>query len=92
MKLRDKNKKTVDPKKIEAIPNPIVEYTNIIIGFEYDFGTATVYDISGRQLQHFEIKDRTVPVLFSSYPEGIYIVKVVTNKAEASVKVIKSLN
>ena len=92
VKLRDKNKKTVDPKKIEAIPNPIVEYTNIIIGFEYDFGTATVYDISGRQLQHFEIKDRTVPVLFSSYPEGIYIVKVVTNKAEASVKVIKSLN
>lgn len=89
VKLKDKDKKEKPKAPIEAVPNPAQTYTNVIIGFEYDSGTATLYDLSGRQLQQFEIKDRTVPVDLSNCPEGIYIVDIQTNTFNNSVKVIK---
>lgn len=89
VKLRDKNKPEKPKAPIEAIPNPVQTYTNVILGFEYDSGTATLYDLSGRQLQKFDIKSRTVPVDMSSYPEGIYIVDIRTNTFNNSVKIIK---
>jgi type IX secretion system substrate protein len=89
VKLKDKDKPEKPKAPIEAIPNPAQTYTNVIVGFEFDTGTATVYDLGGRQLQQFEIKDRTVPVDLSRYPEGIYIVEIRTNTHNNSVKVIK---
>lgn len=90
VKLKDKTKPEKPKAPIEAIPNPAQTYTNVIVGFEYDSGTATLYDLSGRQLQQFEITDRTVPIDLSKYPEGIYIVEIRTNSFNNSVKVIKS--
>ena len=90
VKLKDKDKKNQDNRiRIEAIPNPATEYTNIIVGFEFTTGTATLYDLGGRQLQSFLIKDRTIPVNIGSYPQGIYIVQVVTDTGTESVKVMR---
>ncbi len=89
VKLKDKDKPQKTKAPIEAIPNPVQTYTNVIVGFEFDSGTATLYDLSGRQLQQFEIQDRTVPIDLSKYPEGIYIVEVRTNTHDNSVKIIK---
>ncbi|WP_442787960.1 T9SS type A sorting domain-containing protein [Flavobacterium suncheonense] len=89
VKLKDKDKPEKPKASIEAAPNPAETFTNIIVGFEYDSGTASVYDLSGRQLQQFEIKDRTVPIDLSKYPEGIYIVEIRTNAFTESIKVIK---
>ncbi|AWI27211.1 T9SS type A sorting domain-containing protein [Flavobacterium pallidum] len=91
VKLKDKNKGEEEKAKIEAFPNPAVSFTNVVIGFDFDRGTAEVYDLSGRQLQSFKIDSRTVPVNLSSYPEGIYIVKISTNKGDASMKIIKGI-
>jgi len=89
VKIKDKEKKIVEKVKIEAIPNPTSAFTNVIIGFDFDSGSATVYDLSGRLLQEVAVDSRTVPVNLSSLPSGIYIINVKTNKGEGSVKIIK---
>ena len=90
VKLRDKDKKTTTAKTgVEAFPNPTAQFTNIVVGFDYDNGTARVYDLAGRQLYQQAIKDGTVPVDLGQYPDGIYIVKITTNKGEGTVKIMK---
>ncbi len=89
VKLKDKDKKVKDKKSIEAFPNPVVEYTNVIVGFDFTKGSLSVYDLGGHQLQTFSITERTVPVNLAAYPEGVYIISVVTDKGEGSLKVIK---
>ncbi|QRY55553.1 T9SS type A sorting domain-containing protein [Sphingobacterium siyangense] len=92
VKLKDSKKKKEKKNPIEAYPNPTLHYSNVIVGYEFDKGTATVYDISGRRLQHFDIHDRTVPVDLGGMPEGIYIVEIRTNVQEDSVKIVKAIN
>ncbi|MFH6988500.1 T9SS type A sorting domain-containing protein [Flavobacterium collinsii] len=91
VKLKDKTKVEKVKASIEAIPNPVVTYTNVIIGYDFKSGTATVVDIAGRVLQEFVINNRTVPVDLSRYSEGIYIIKIKTDVKTESVKVIKSV-
>jgi hypothetical protein len=89
VKLKDKKKPLEVKANIEAIPNPAVTFTNIIIGYEFESGTATVVDLAGRILQQFAISSRTVPVDMSRYPDGIYVVNIKTNVQSDGVKVIK---
>jgi len=89
VKLKDKQKPEEVKVNIEAIPNPVTTFTNIIISYDFEQGTASVYDLLGRQLQHFEIHSRTVPIDLSSYPEGIYVISIKTNVHTDGVKVIK---
>lgn len=89
VKLKDKAKVEKVKASIEAIPNPAVTYTNVIIGYDFKEGTAYVVDILGRILQQFSIDSRTVPVDLSHYAEGIYIIKIQTDVKTESVKVIK---
>lgn len=90
VKLKDRQKPEHEKSKMEAIPNPAVSYTNVIVGFDFKSGTARVYDIGGRELQKFPVEGRTIPVNLSGYPMGVYIVNVTTNNGEGSVKVIKN--
>ncbi|WP_286920781.1 T9SS type A sorting domain-containing protein [Flavobacterium sp. UBA4197] len=92
VKLKDRYKKEVEKPVIEALPNPAQNFTNIVVGYEFQSGTASVFDLSGRQLQQYNIDSRTVPVDLSRYPEGIYIVEIRTNLQTDSVKVIKGIN
>ncbi|WP_264564680.1 T9SS type A sorting domain-containing protein [Flavobacterium sp. N3904] len=92
VKLKDKQKPEEVKVKIEAIPNPANTFTNIIVGYDFEQGTATVYDLRGRKLQSFEIHNRTVPIDLSMYSEGIYIVSIKTNVHTDGVKVIKGSN
>ncbi len=89
VKLRDSNKPKVEKATIEALPNPAITFTNIIVGYDFTSGTATVNDLAGRQLQSFDITSRTVPVDLSALPEGIYIVNINTNIQQDGIKVIK---
>lgn len=90
VKLKDKTKPEKEKLPIEAFPNPVVTFTNIIIGFDYTSGTANIYDLSGRQLQsHILDGNRTLPVEMSNYPSGIYIVEIVTDNEKNSIKIIK---
>ncbi|WP_281323486.1 T9SS type A sorting domain-containing protein [Flavobacterium aestivum] len=89
VKLKDKTKLEKVKTSVEAIPNPAQAFTNIIIGYDFEDGTATVVDIAGRILQRFPVKERTVPIDLSLYPEGIYVVNIKTNVQSDGVKVIK---
>jgi hypothetical protein len=92
VKLKDKQKPLKEKNTgIEAIPNPTTSFTNIIIGYEFETGTATVVDLAGRTLEQFPISSRTVPVDLSRYSEGVYIVNIKTNVQTDGVKVIKGL-
>ena len=91
VKLKDKQKVEKIKSSIEAIPNPATTFTNVIIGYDFKQGTATLVDIAGRILQEFAIDSRTVPVNLSRYSEGIYIVKIKTDVRTESVKIIKSM-
>lgn len=90
VKLKDKTKPKVVKVSVEAIPNPATNFTNIIIGYEFESGTATVVDMAGRILQQFSITNRTVPVDLSRYPNGVYVVNIKTNVQSDGVKIIKS--
>jgi hypothetical protein len=91
VKLKDKSKPEKIKAQIEAIPNPATTFTNIIVGYDYTNGTASIYDLGGRQLQSFAITSRTVPIDLTPYPEGIYIVNIDTNVQHDGVKVIKGI-
>jgi len=91
VKLKDKTKIEKVKASIEVIPNPVSTYTNVIIGYDFTSGTASVVDMTGRILQNFSISSRTVPVDLSAYAEGIYIIKIKTDVKTESVKVIKRI-
>lgn len=92
VKLKDKNKPKVEKESFEAFPNPTAQFTNVIVNQDFEKGTASVYDLAGRQLQSFSISEKTIPIDLSGLPEGIYIVNIRTNKENGSVKIIKSRN
>lgn len=90
VKLADEDKEE-EPELpgLEAFPNPTKGFTNIIVNHEFNEATATVYDIRGRKLQHFEITSRTVPINLEGYMEGIYIVNIATDIKTQTIKIIK---
>lgn len=89
VKLGDDDKDKKPKRMIEAYPNPTNNVTNVLVGFDFDYGTATMYDIAGRQLQHFEITSRTVPVSLQGLPIGVYLITIKTNKGSETVKILK---
>ena len=92
VKLKDDTKPKVVKASIEAIPNPAATFTNVIVGYEFTNGTATVVDMAGRVLQQFKIDSRTVPVDLSNYPMGIYVINIETDVQSDGVKVMKGIN
>jgi len=93
VKLKNEKKPKEEKESIEAFPNPTNQFTNVIIGYEYEKGTCAVYDLAGRQLQKFDInKDRTIPVDLANLPQGIYIIEISTDVQKNGVKVMKSTN
>jgi hypothetical protein len=92
VKLKDKQKPKVDKNPLEAIPNPAMDYTNVIVGYDFTKGTATLVDLAGRVLQQFSITERTIPIDLQGLPEGVYVVNIKTDKGSDGVKIIKQRN
>jgi len=90
VKLLDKTKKVKEKQDLEAMPNPAVSFTNIIVSYAYTSGTAMVFDLNGRTLQSQTIDgEKTIPIDLTPYPDGIYLIEVKTDVQTNSVKVIK---
>ena len=92
VKLKDKDKPKVEQLSIEAFPNPTNALTNIIVGYDYNGGVATIVDLAGRLLEQIVIKNRTVPIDLSNYPDGVYIVNISTDVQSDGIKIVKSVN
>lgn len=90
VKLRDNKKKIEEKQKIEAIPNPAIYFTNVIVTYDYQKGTATLFDLSGRSMQTIKLTgEKSIPVDLSNLPQGIYLIEIKTNVSTDGVKVIK---
>ena len=93
VKVKDLVKPEKPEYSIAAYPNPAVNNTSIGVSFAYDYGTATLYDLNGRQLQQKEIKgEQSIPFNLTDLPSGIYLVKIKTNVQSDGIKIIKSQN
>jgi Secretion system C-terminal sorting domain len=90
VKLKDKSKKEKEKLLLEVIPNPAISYTNVIVNYDYDYGTATLFDLNGRILKSKAINgEHTIPIELTNIPQGVYIIKVKTNNGEHAAKIIK---
>ncbi|QAA81977.1 T9SS type A sorting domain-containing protein [Aequorivita sp. H23M31] len=89
LKDEDKMKERERFEGLEAFPNPTTTFTNVIVNHDFDSGDARVYDISGKLIQFFTIKNRTVPIDLQGLSVGVYIVTITTNVATESVKILK---
>ncbi len=92
VKLKDDTKPDKVKLTIEVSPNPTYGFTNIVVGYDYEKGTATLVDLAGHVLQKTEITSRTIPIDLTPYPEGIYIVNIATNVQSDGVKIIKGIS
>lgn len=91
IKLKDKNKPPVEKINVEAFPNPAQSYTNVIINYDYSYGTATVFDLNGRMIKTEKIDgSRTIPINLSGQPQGIYIIDIETNIQKDGIKIMKN--
>ncbi len=92
VKLKDKDKPKKEKATIEVFPNPTYGFANVVVGYDYEKGTATLVDLAGHVLQKIEITSRTIPIDLTAYPEGIYIVNIATNVQSDGVKIIKGIS
>ncbi|MFC7774004.1 T9SS type A sorting domain-containing protein [Flavobacterium sp. GCM10027622] len=89
VKLKNTEKKKIE-KILAAYPNPAVSSTNVSINFEYERGTATLYDINGRQLQVKQLNgEQEIPFALNNLPQGVYLINVSTNNGTQAVKILK---
>lgn len=90
VKLKDKEKEDKNRHPgLEAIPNPTDSFSNVIVNHEFEKGTVSMYDISGRLLQQFPAESRTIPMDMTGLPIGVYLVTVATDVKTQSVKILK---
>ena len=90
VKLKDKEKANKEKYKVEAVPNPAISYTNVIVTYAYKNGTATLYDLNGRYIQSVELTgEKTIPMDLGNLPQGIYLIEVKTDVNTSGVKVLK---
>ncbi|WP_372474790.1 T9SS type A sorting domain-containing protein [Capnocytophaga sp. ARDL2] len=89
LKLKDNGKEFIQQTPLEAIPNPTAEFSQIVIHQSYKQGELSIYDMSGKLYHSEKIKHGIIPVDFSSFPQGVYIVFVKTDSFENSIKVIR---
>ena len=91
VKLKDKNKPNQEKVTVEAFPNPAINYTNLVINYDYTYGTATLYDLNGRMIKSEKMNgSRTIPIDLSALPQGIYLVYIDTNIQKDELKIMKN--
>lgn len=89
VKLKNTTKEKIE-KILGAYPNPTLTSTNVTISFEYERGTATLYDINGRQLQVKELNgEKEIPFSLYQLPQGVYLINVSTDNGTQAVKILK---
>ena len=90
VKLKDLDKEAIVKKELEAMPNPARAYTTVVLGYEYEKGTVSLFDINGRLIRQNEITgSRMIPVNMQDLAIGVYVVHVKTNVQENSIKILK---
>jgi hypothetical protein len=91
VKLGDKQiDQLIEKQDIKIYPNPVSDYAYVEIGFDFKDAEIILYDMSGRQLQTLNTKNKITKINTQPLIQGAYLVtvKTDTNKT-ASAKLIK---
>ena len=89
VKLKNSQKEKIE-NILSAYPNPTMTTTSVGISFEYQKGTATLYDINGRQLQVKQLSgEKEIPFSLTNLPQGVYLINVATDNGTQAVKILK---
>jgi hypothetical protein len=76
---------------LSVFPNPANDIVNIRISSpQQNYSIVTIYDIRGKLLDKLIMKSSRMQMDLSDIPAGIYILKVITGKSVATVKLIRS--
>ena len=78
-----------EDRSIQLYPVPTDRYVTIVIPYDFETGTAFIYDYAGRLLQQQPLKSRTEILDLNLLQSGLYIVKIQNEKEEISKKIIK---
>lgn len=54
-------------------PNPAKNITKINVSFSDEYGVLTVYNVLGKQIEKILVRDRTIFLDVSKYPDGVYL-------------------
>ncbi len=84
-------KNLMEEMGISFYPNPADDVVNVSITNkpEGEKAIATVYDMSGRELQTRELVSTLTPLVFSGFSPGIYHIRVRIGKEEIYYKIMK---
>ncbi len=95
-KITDENEVLTDKFEAKVFPNPTSDFTqleiNVLAKEKY---LIEVYDLNGKRIsqiinQQLEAGNYTYRINLSNFEAGIYIIKIVTNTQNETVKVIKN--
>ena len=89
LKLHSEEEIKTPEIKLEAIPNPTENFTQIVLNHDYEYGELMIVDMTGKILYREALQYDMATLDFSSYPKGVYLVTVKTDVMENSVKVIR---
>lgn len=89
LKLHNEEEIKTPGIKLEAIPNPTENFTQIVLNHDYEYGELMIVDMTGKILYREALQYDMATLDFSTYPRGVYVVTVKTDVMESSVKVIK---
>jgi len=64
----------IDNKSLSIFPNPAVNYVQIVSEkIPYDM---SIYDMNGREIQKFHVKDKEFKFSVANWKKGVYLVKI----------------
>lgn len=91
IKLKDQQIDHIIEKfDIKIYPNPVADYAYIEMGFDFKEADIILYDMSGRQLQSFNSKNRVTKINTHLLSQGVYLVTINTdNNKTTNAKIIK---
>ncbi len=78
-----------EDRSIVLYPIPTERYVTVVIPYDFEVGTALIYDYAGRLLQKQELNHRTEVLDLQHLASGLYIVKIQNEKEEIAKKIIK---
>ncbi|MFV0539282.1 MAG: T9SS type A sorting domain-containing protein [Dysgonomonas sp.] len=78
-----------EDRSIVLYPIPTERYLTVVIPYDFEVGTALIYDYAGRLLQKQELNHRTEVLDLQHLASGLYIVKIQNEKEEISKKIVK---
>ena len=75
--------------EFDLYPNPCDSHINIVFSNDNEIKHIQLFDIFGKMIYKENVNQNSLQINMSSYNQGIYFIKIVSNKSEYEHKIIK---